>query len=126
MSTKIEKLYSINFSLLLAHEIDSAFWREWELFHLPAGIQGFVVIHIFLILAFLYGFRQIILQTRTGLWFSLAMALAGSAGVIIHTIFLISGDKAFTLPVSLAVLTAMAVISILQLACTIPRLKRKE
>ena len=27
----------LNFALLVTHQIDSAYWKEWELFHLPGG-----------------------------------------------------------------------------------------
>jgi len=38
-------LYLINAILLINHEIDSAFWKEWELFKLPGGIGGFLILH---------------------------------------------------------------------------------
>ncbi|MGD0589579.1 MAG: DUF6713 family protein [Bacteroidota bacterium] len=30
----------LNLTLLIIHEIDSTFWKEWNLFRLPGGIQG--------------------------------------------------------------------------------------
>jgi len=38
-------LYLVNAILLINHEIDSAFWKEWELFKLPGGIGGFLILH---------------------------------------------------------------------------------
>jgi len=38
-------LYLINAILLINHEIDSAFWKEWELFKLLGGIGGFLILH---------------------------------------------------------------------------------
>ena len=35
----LDALYLVNASLLVTHEIDSAYWNEWELLHLPGGIQ---------------------------------------------------------------------------------------
>ncbi len=32
-------LYLLNFALLFTHKIDSAFWKEWELFGIPGGIR---------------------------------------------------------------------------------------
>jgi hypothetical protein len=32
-------VYLPNFALLVTHQIDSAYWRECELFHLPGGVQ---------------------------------------------------------------------------------------
>lgn len=43
------KLYLANAVVLITHEIDSAYWREWELFRSPSGIQLFLILHILLI-----------------------------------------------------------------------------
>ena len=32
-------LYAITFALLLTHQVDSAYWKEWELLHIPGGPQ---------------------------------------------------------------------------------------
>ncbi|MFA9496698.1 MAG: DUF6713 family protein, partial [Candidatus Bathyarchaeota archaeon] len=48
-------IYLINATLLIVHEIDSAYWEEWKLFGLPGGLQGFLLIHIPLIALILYG-----------------------------------------------------------------------
>ena len=37
-------VYLINATLLICHEIDSAYWREWELFHIPGGSIVFVML----------------------------------------------------------------------------------
>ena len=39
-------IYAINALFLILHEIESAYWKEWELFKLGGGITGFVVLHI--------------------------------------------------------------------------------
>jgi hypothetical protein len=38
--------YLVNATLLINHEIDSAYWREWELFHLPGAVTDFILIHL--------------------------------------------------------------------------------
>ena len=48
-------LYLANAILLIIHEIDSAFWKEWELFKLPGGINGFLILHFPLLFLILYG-----------------------------------------------------------------------
>ena len=30
-------LYVVNATLLICHQIDSAYWREWELLRVPGG-----------------------------------------------------------------------------------------
>jgi hypothetical protein len=46
MSEALFWLYLTNAVLLINHEIDSAYWKEWELFH-PASISrdGAVITH---------------------------------------------------------------------------------
>lgn len=48
-------LYLTNAVLLINHELDSACWKEWELFKLPGGIAGFLPLHFPLLAAILYG-----------------------------------------------------------------------
>ena len=48
-------LYLANSVLLINHEIDSAYWKEWELFNLPGGITGFLLLHFPLLLFILWG-----------------------------------------------------------------------
>ena len=37
-------LYLLNAAVLITHEIDSAYWHEWDLFGIPGGIQFFLVL----------------------------------------------------------------------------------
>ena len=48
-------VYLVNTTLRICHEIDSAYWREWELFHIPGGPIAFVVLHLPLVAFVLYG-----------------------------------------------------------------------
>ena len=45
MPDRLLWLYLTNAVLLINHEIDSAYWKEWELFRLPGGIAGFLLLH---------------------------------------------------------------------------------
>ena len=51
-------LYLLNCALLFSHEIDSAYWQEWDLFGLPGGIQLFLVLNLLLLVVALYGFKR--------------------------------------------------------------------
>ena len=48
-------LYLVNAVLLINHEIDSAYWKEWQLFKLPGDITGFLLIHFPLLILILDG-----------------------------------------------------------------------
>ena len=47
--------YLTNAVLLILHEIDSAYWKEWELFRLPGGVAGFLLVHVPILYLVLYG-----------------------------------------------------------------------
>ena len=47
-------LYLVNAVLLINHEIDSAYWKEWQLFRLPGGIEGFLLLQFPLLCLFIY------------------------------------------------------------------------
>jgi hypothetical protein len=109
-----EVLYLANASLLITHEIESAYWKEWELLHLPGGIQLFLILNLGIVLLILFGFRELVQRRRSGLWFSLGLAGAGTLAFMIHGFFLSRGHPEFRLPMSYAILGASFVISLVQ------------
>jgi hypothetical protein len=117
-------LYLLNFALLFTHEIDAAFWHEWDLFGLPGGIQAFLVANFVLLVVALYGFKQVVQGTRAGLWFSLILAASGVFTFAIHSYFLLTGHPEFRLPVSLAVLALTLVVSLAQACLAAAALRR--
>jgi hypothetical protein len=50
--TTLTVFYVINASLLLLHEIESAYVKEWEILKLPGKITGFLLLHIPILLLF--------------------------------------------------------------------------
>jgi hypothetical protein len=107
-------LYLVNATLLATHEIDSAFWHEWELFRLPGGIQLFLVLNLLLLLVVFFGFRRVVLWQRGAKAFSFLLAGAGLFAFSIHMIFIAGGDPAFRLPLSVALLFGTLIVSIAQ------------
>lgn len=119
MKSLIWKIYILNLALLITHEIDSAFWHEWDLFRLPGGIQFFLVINFLLIMFFLIGIEQIMRFGKYSALFLYALSISGIIAFIIHLIFILSGFKEFLLPVSLIVLLLIFAVSVFQLILTI-------
>jgi hypothetical protein len=111
-------IYLGNAVMLIIHEIDSAYWHEWELFRLPGGIQLFLVLHILLIGVVLCGYRSVVLWSRGARAYSYLLASAGIMAFLIHGIFLVTGAPQFRSPISLAFLTATLVLSICQVFVT--------
>ena len=118
MLTLLFWLYVINAVLLINHEIDSAYWKEWELFRLPGGITGFLLIHIPLLSFVLYGLVLLSTDHPAGLIFSLILSLGGVFAFSIHTWFLRRGRDEFNLFVSRIILLATLAVSVIQLAVT--------
>jgi hypothetical protein len=112
-------LYLSNSVLLINHEIDSAYWKEWELFKLPGGITGFLLIHFPMLLFVLYGLILVSRQTFSGMIFSLILCFGGIFAFSIHTYFLKNGRKEFDKPISKLILAATLIVSIVQLIVTI-------
>jgi len=115
-------LYLVNASLLATHEIDSAFWHEWELFRLPGGIQLFLLLNLILLLIVFFGFRQVVLWQRGARPFSYLLAGAGIFAFSVHMVFIASGDPSFRLPLSIALLFGTLIVSITQ-ALLVARVK---
>jgi len=110
--------YFVNAILLIVHEIDSAYWKEWELFKLPGGITGFLIIHFPLIGAILFGLIAITQWYIVGLVFSFILCAGGLFAFTIHTYFLKKGKEEFSSPISITILITILVISLIQLALT--------
>ena len=111
----LKGLYIIVFTLLIVHEIDSAFWKEWELFHLPGGIQLFDVIHIVLLPIFIIGYGVLVSNTDKGIKFSLFLGALGMVAFVIHSIFMSIGFDQFKIPVSILIIALLGITSVYQL-----------
>ena len=112
-------LYLINAVLLINHEIESAYWREWELFRLPGGISGFLIIHFPLLFVILYGIALVYQQSRAGLIISALLSAGGIFAFCIHSYFIRKGGREFTLPISRLILLATLVVSLVQGVVTV-------
>ncbi len=112
--TFVQNLYLLNLALLFTHEIDSAFWHEWDLFGLPGGIQLFLVLNLILLFVALVGFQQVLRNTRAGYVLSLVVAAGGIFAFGIHTFFLVIGRPEFNLPISIILIAMLLPVSLMQ------------
>ena len=111
-------LYSANATLLIVHEIESAYREEWKLFRLPGGISFFVIIHLPLVFLILYGLMQVHQESLAGQILSLVLSLAGIFAFSIHTFFNLRGHPEFRTLISLLILIATLGVSAAQLVTT--------
>jgi hypothetical protein len=119
MSELLLWLYVANSVLLINHEIDSAYWKEWELFKLPGGITGFLLLHIPLLLVILWGLVLISRQSCWGSVFSLLLCFGGFFAFAAHAYFLGKGRPQFNNSISKCILVAILLVSIIQTIVTL-------
>ena len=105
-------LYALVLALLFTHQIDSAYWKEWELLHIPGGPQLNLVLNFALIAVGLAGFALVIDDSTAGHAMSLLVAATGVFACALHAHFIAHGDERFRLPASIAVLAATLPASI--------------
>ena len=115
-------VYVANAVLLIVHEIDSAYWREWNLFKSlsgksasppddKAGITAFLIFHIPAVFLVLYGLLEVQEASRIGLFFSILWGISGVGAFAIHMMFLKRGREEFKTAMSVIVLTALLITS---------------
>ncbi len=114
MTETLVWLYVVNAALLVVHEMDSVYWREWDLFGLPGGVTGFLALHLPLTAALLYGLVLLVRRSPAGLVFSLILAGSGVFAFSIHLYFIKKGRPEFKAPISLAILFAALIVSLIQ------------
>ena len=113
----ISIVYSINATLLLLHEIESAYEKEWELLKLPGKITGFLLFHIPIILLLFWGLIEIEKQTTFGLILGILLGVGGVIPAIVHKIAFRRSDQ-FNLPISngIILLNILSGVSLLVLS----------
>lgn len=92
-------LYILNATLLLLHEIESAYEKEWEILKLPGKITGFLLLHVPVILVLFYGALEIEKQSVAGMVLGILTGIGGTVPFIVHKI-LVKRKNRFRLPVS--------------------------
>lgn len=112
-------LYLANTLTLIVHEIDSAYWKEWKLFHLPGGEAGFLLVHFPLLFLLLFGLVLIDRGEPGGLILSLILCGGGLFAFSIHTFFIRRGHPEFKTLTSQGILIGTLLLSLVQLGLTI-------
>jgi hypothetical protein len=118
MTNALIWIYLINATLIITHEIDSAYWKEWELFKLPGKINFFLILHIFLVFIILLGIVLLLNNLLWGLVLSLVLSLAGIFAFSIHRWFINRGHTEFKTTVSQSILITTLIVSLIQLFLT--------
>lgn len=102
----MERWYLATLLALILHQIDAAFWHEWDMFRVPGGIQGFLVFNLAAVGALLHGYRQVVLAKPSARAYSLLCGAVGAGTAAIHVAFAAAGRDEFHLALSIAALAA--------------------
>ncbi|WP_448564023.1 DUF6713 family protein [Thalassotalea ganghwensis] len=84
----MEKSYRVTMILLLIHQIDAAYWKEWEMFYLPDGLRAFLLFNVAVIPLVLLGNRSVIKLSESATNYSYLCADLRIATFIILSVFI--------------------------------------
>ena len=79
--------YILNATLLLLHEIESGFEKEWELLRLPVKLTGFLLLHIPVLIILFWGLLEVDRLSVPGLVIGAIAGAGGMVPLLVHKIF---------------------------------------
>ena len=110
-----ETLYAINLALLLTHQVDAAYQREWEMMGVPGGIELFLIFNLAVSLPLILAYRSVVQNTKRARAAELCLAGVGLLTIVIHVVFLALGHNEFKQIESLLILISIFITSVLQI-----------
>jgi len=102
--------------LLILHQIDAAFWREWEMFYLPGGIQLYLALNALIIPVVLLGYKHVVQSSKKSIIYATVCASLGALTFVIHSGFALAGLDQFHLPLSIAIILSCLLSTLWQFA----------
>ncbi|WP_242392823.1 DUF6713 family protein [Anaeromyxobacter oryzisoli] len=111
-------------ALLATHEVDSGYWREWDLFRIPGGVGLFLLLHVGIFLLLFWGYGQVHTGTRAGTWMSFVVAGGALFAGAAHGAFLLLGRSEFRSPISMGVLLAVTAGGVVLLIASVSVIRR--
>ena len=121
-----QTLFLLNSTILLTHQIDAAYWHEWNLFHLPGGNQLNLILNLPIIALVLLAFLQVATHSPHQRLCHKFLAGLGLLTVAIHSGFFLAGHPEFQQPMSLLLLAATLMLSVAQLTTLPPANRNSE
>lgn len=109
-----QSLFLLNSTVLLTHQIDAAYWHEWNLFHLPGGNQLNLILNLPIIALVLLAFLQVATHSPRQRLCHQFLAGLGLLTVAVHSGFFLAGHPEFQQPMSLLLLAATLILSLTQ------------
>lgn len=118
LAARLQWLFLANTVVLVTHQIDAAYWQEWELFRIPGGNQVNLLLNLPIIALVLMAYREVV---RDGPLTRRAHQMLAGLGILtcaLHSLFFALGHAQFLQPVSIGLMAATAVLSSAQLWLT--------
>lgn len=103
---RVELAAALNLALLATHQVDAAFWHEWDVFGVPGGIHFFLMFNVIAVVALAFGLVTIAAQRRGAALAARLSAGTGLLTVAIHAVFLVLDRVAFWDVLSIGILAA--------------------
>ena len=103
----------------ITHQVDAAYWHEWEMFSIPGGIQFFNIFNLVLFVLLGACFVAVVERRASGFLGSIVIATTSALVLPIHAGFALAGFTQFHLPVSIVVIMATFVASVVQVLITL-------
>ena len=119
-------IYFANATLIVIHEIDSAYWQEWKLLdpNDEKGINGFLIFHFPIIIVILLGLVFIYDKMFAGFILSLIISAGGLFAFFFHFYHLRKGKQEFNTLLSKGLIISTFLISIFQIILTIMKMSK--
>ena len=121
----ITLFFIFNATMLLLHEIESSYEKEWEILGLPGRITGFLLLHIPIIILLFYGALEIEKRTQVGLIIGIISGIGGIIPFLVHKIIVRHKDR-FNLLISNVLIYANIITGLVTAALSIINICRQD
>jgi hypothetical protein len=108
-------LYVLQLALLGTHQVDAAYWHEWEVFGVPGGLTFFLGFNLAAMVLLGQGLVLVASGSRHRPLAVLGCAATGLVTCALHAFFLARDRTAFWAPASLSTLGAILLTALAQL-----------
>ncbi len=108
------RVFLLNATVLITHQIDAAYWHEWNLFRIPGGNQVNLLLNLPIIALVLLAFAEVVRNGRRQRQAHGLLIFLGLLTVVLHSLFFALGHDEFGQPMSLLLLAATALLSVIQ------------
>lgn len=116
-SSRLPALFIANATVLMVHQIDAAYWHEWELFRIPGGNQVNLLLNLPILALVLIAHRETVRASRYARAAHGLLIGLGFLTVALHSAFFAAGCTQFLQPMSMALLAATGLLSVAQWVC---------